>query len=164
MKSKHLVSSLLSVVACGDDPDPADQEPVAATELVFTHHANVQDFALDPSSIYPRPSNLDVEEETNAGLIRWTLRELGPVSRTFRYRTRSRLGHGGPELPPAAIVRAHINDQIPGGIDKIITGGLLGSGQPLPTPGEIGDILSGGLWRDRTHPAPATRPKKRGPR
>ncbi|HNP55804.1 MAG TPA: MCE family protein [Gordonia sp. (in: high G+C Gram-positive bacteria)] len=53
---------------------------------------------------------------------------------------------------------------IPGGIDKIITGGLLGSGQPLPTPGEIGDILSGGLWRDRTHPAPTARPKKRGPR
>ena len=48
---------------------------------------------------------------------------------------------------------------IPGGIDKIITGGLLGSGQPLPTPGELGDILTGGLLRDRTH-----RAQRGGPR
>ncbi len=51
---------------------------------------------------------------------------------------------------------------IPGGIDKIITGGLLGSGQPLPTPGELADILSGGLWRAPDHktkrpPKPPTR-------
>ncbi|GAB11158.1 Mce family protein [Gordonia araii NBRC 100433] len=51
---------------------------------------------------------------------------------------------------------------IPGGIDKIITGGLLGSGQPLPSPGELADILSGGLWRDRNHQAKT--PKKAAPK
>ncbi len=34
---------------------------------------------------------------------------------------------------------------IPGGIDKILTGGLLLSGEPLPAPKELGDLLSGGL-------------------
>ena len=34
---------------------------------------------------------------------------------------------------------------IPGGIDKILTGGLLASGQPLPTPGELADVITGGL-------------------
>ncbi|MEZ5210780.1 MCE family protein [Gordonia sp. (in: high G+C Gram-positive bacteria)] len=34
---------------------------------------------------------------------------------------------------------------IPGGIDKILTGGLLLSGRPLPTPGELRDLLTGGL-------------------
>ena len=33
-----------------------------------------------------------------------------------------------------------------------------GVGTLAGTPGEIGDILSGGLWRDRTHPAPTRRP------
>lgn len=36
---------------------------------------------------------------------------------------------------------------IPGGIDKILTGGLLLSGEPLPTPHELGDLLTGGLGR-----------------
>ncbi len=34
---------------------------------------------------------------------------------------------------------------IPGGIDKILTGGMLLSGQPLPTPGDLTDALTGGL-------------------
>ncbi|MFW0786909.1 MCE family protein [Gordonia sp. CPCC 206044] len=34
---------------------------------------------------------------------------------------------------------------IPGGIDKIITGGLLASGQPLPGPADLRDALTGGL-------------------
>ncbi|QKT05764.1 MCE family protein [Gordonia sp. X0973] len=58
---------------------------------------------------------------------------------------------------------------IPGGIDKIITGGILGSGQPLPTPGELGDVLSGGLWGDhQAHRSPRRQahrsPRERGPR
>ncbi|GED97799.1 MCE family protein [Gordonia crocea] len=50
---------------------------------------------------------------------------------------------------------------IPGGIDKIITGGLLGSGQPLPTPGELADILSGGLYRDPNHKTRAPKRMKK---
>ncbi|GEE00899.1 hypothetical protein nbrc107696_13450 [Gordonia spumicola] len=38
---------------------------------------------------------------------------------------------------------------IPGGIDKILTGGLLASGQPLPTPGELSDVLTGRMPRDK---------------
>ncbi|MFZ2512732.1 MAG: MCE family protein [Gordonia sp. (in: high G+C Gram-positive bacteria)] len=38
---------------------------------------------------------------------------------------------------------------IPGGIDKILTGGLLLSGQPLPTPQELGDLLTGGLGKKK---------------
>ncbi|MBM7367276.1 MCE family protein [Gordonia hydrophobica] len=34
---------------------------------------------------------------------------------------------------------------VPGSIDKILTGGMLASGQPLPTPGELADVLTGGL-------------------
>lgn len=45
---------------------------------------------------------------------------------------------------------------IPGGIDKILTGGLLLSGQPLPTPGELADLITGGLAGEK--------PKKRGSR
>ena len=39
---------------------------------------------------------------------------------------------------------------IPGGIDKILTGGLLLSGEPLPTPQELGDLLTGGLGKKKT--------------
>ncbi|GAB88336.1 MCE family protein [Gordonia rhizosphera] len=34
---------------------------------------------------------------------------------------------------------------IPGGIDKILTGGIFASGQPLPGPTELRDVLTGGL-------------------
>lgn len=47
---------------------------------------------------------------------------------------------------------------IPGGIDKIITEDCTGVGSAAAHASEIGDILSGGLWRDRTHPAPTRRP------
>ncbi|MCH5641967.1 MCE family protein [Gordonia sp. ABSL49_1] len=46
---------------------------------------------------------------------------------------------------------------IPGGIDKILTGGLLLSGQPLPTPKQLEDALTGGLGRPQKQ-ARANRP------
>ena len=50
---------------------------------------------------------------------------------------------------------------IPGGIDKILTGGLLLSGQPLPTVGDLADVLTGRLPHAKSesskrHRAPAT--------
>ena len=49
---------------------------------------------------------------------------------------------------------------IPGGIDKILTGGLLLAGQPLPTPNELRDVLTGGLGRPKAHPQQRERPRQ----
>ncbi|MDL9938226.1 MlaD family protein [Gordonia sp. ABSL1-1] len=51
---------------------------------------------------------------------------------------------------------------IPGGIDKILTGGLLLAGQPLPNGQDLRDVLSGGLARD-LHPERKPT-KKRAPK
>lgn len=53
---------------------------------------------------------------------------------------------------------------IPGGIDKVLTGGLLLSGQPLPTPGELGDLLSGGLGAPKKDAPKKDAPKTKAPR
>lgn len=45
---------------------------------------------------------------------------------------------------------------IPGGIDKILTGGILASGQPLPTPKDLSDALTGGLASAREELAEKT--------
>jgi len=42
---------------------------------------------------------------------------------------------------------------IPGGIDKILTGGMLLSGRPLPTPGELRDIFIGPLLDEPDEPS-----------
>ena len=42
---------------------------------------------------------------------------------------------------------------IPGSIDKILTGGLFLSGQPAPDMGELRDLVTGGLAKDRRKPA-----------
>ncbi|MCR8896880.1 MCE family protein [Gordonia sp. GONU] len=47
---------------------------------------------------------------------------------------------------------------IPGGIDKILTGGVLLAGQPLPTPDDLRNVLSGGLAsKPEKKAAPATK-------
>ncbi|MCK0439783.1 MCE family protein [Gordonia alkaliphila] len=53
---------------------------------------------------------------------------------------------------------------IPGGIDKILTGGLLLSGQPLPTPGELADLLSGGLGAPKSSAPKSSAPKSSAPK
>ena len=55
-------------------------EPLAATDVRFSHRINLEAFELDEGSIYPRPQN--VEE----GVIVWRLADLGVVPRSFRYR------------------------------------------------------------------------------
>lgn len=49
---------------------------------------------------------------------------------------------------------------IPGGIDKIFTGGLLLAGQPLPAPNELRDVLTGGLGRPKAPPQQRERPRQ----
>lgn len=52
---------------------------------------------------------------------------------------------------------------IPGSIDKILTGGLLASGRPLPTPKELEDVLTGGLTENKKKAATTTAPKRTAP-
>ncbi|WLP88812.1 MCE family protein [Gordonia sp. NB41Y] len=51
---------------------------------------------------------------------------------------------------------------IPGGIDKILTGGILLAGQPLPTPKDLRDALTGGLASATGQGAPAAGTRRGG--
>ncbi len=61
------------------------QEPVAATNLVYKHQINADEFELDPQSIRPLPDD-DVIE----GLIIWRFDDLGLSPRAFSYRVKAR--------------------------------------------------------------------------
>ncbi|MEO9330442.1 MULTISPECIES: MCE family protein [Gordonia] len=50
---------------------------------------------------------------------------------------------------------------VPGGIDKILTGGVFLSGQPLPSPDDLRKILSGGLAPDKPSPDNAGQKQKK---
>ena len=53
---------------------------------------------------------------------------------------------------------------IPGGIDKILTGGIFGSGQPLPTPKELRDVLTGGLLDPKSDKPQSGKPQSGAPK
>ena len=55
------------------------QEPLAATDLIFTHRVNLKDFEVVLDSDYPRPHKFE------DGVMTWRLAELGDVPVTYRY-------------------------------------------------------------------------------